>query len=219
MKKLTIILAILFATITYAGSNVTELYGLATFINTPSASDYEIGFIYGENRDNLTFAPMGTFSWDGSSKQLTWMTQLTNLEIDKKFYFAPQVIPVKTISKFKVTNTVGWIDDLYQEPFLEFDLPRRVTGDIDSTVTFTWQVSGANISYKWYRRTVNVDSTLQADSSYTYQFSWNAPVKINGETGAIFTSPALSSAWDGLKVFSVAKYWRCYYKQANYFIH
>ena len=60
----------------YVGNAVTELWGRATFIETPSAGDYDIGFLFGEDRENYsTTVPMGSYTWNSTLKQLTWMTQ------------------------------------------------------------------------------------------------------------------------------------------------
>lgn len=195
----------------YVGNWVTELWGRATFVETPSAEDYDIGFLFGEERDNYSSTvPMGSYTWNGALKQLTWMTQLTNLPADGKYYFAPYVLPVKTISKFKVTDVIGWIPDIFQEPEIVSDLPQKITGIEGETVTFTIYAEGEQLGYEWYRRTINIDSTVQyiyneigeiIDSSYTYQYSWNTPVKINGQTTSEYTTPNLSMTWDGWKVF------------------
>ena len=197
----------------YTNADVLELWGRATFVETPSAGQYDIGFIMGNGRENLSFAPMGSYTWNNSLKQLTWVTELANVRLGSKLYFAPQIIPKNVKSKVVITGEVGWLDDIYQEPYIEWNLPRQLIGEIDSTVTFEWNVSGNTITYEWFRRTVNVDSTVGylydslgvvIDSFYTYDYSWNDPVKINGQTQASFVSPPLQWGWDGMKVFSIA---------------
>jgi len=184
----------------------------------PALVDYQVGFLWGTDRDNISFAPAGNINHNINNKTFTFRAEMGNLP-KEKLYVEGFVKPITTKSKFAIggaiyrANGKDWYYDVFQEPYMESNLSRRITGDVGATVTFNWNVTGATITYKWYRRTVNVDSTVQyqpdslgviIDSSYTYQFSWNNPIRINGQTQASFTTPALNKNWDGMKVFSVA---------------
>lgn len=97
------------ARVKYAGDSVYELWGRATFIETPDAADYKVGFVWGENAGNLTFAPMGIYWWNNTLKQLTWKTQLVNLP-EGEYVVAPQIMPKNVIITFETTDIVGWIE-------------------------------------------------------------------------------------------------------------
>lgn len=172
----------------------------------PTLNDYTLGFLYSEYRDNLIFVPAGWFNHNASAKTITYRTEMGNLP-EEKMWVQAHVIPISNVSKYKIGGVTyhsqgkDWYYDVFQEPYLESDLPRRTNGTAGEPVTFTIYATGQSLQYECFRRTMNIDSTMNQDSTYSYQYSWDDPVKINGQTSNEYTTPNLQLTWDGWKVF------------------
>lgn len=160
----------------------------------PNVNDYQLGFLYSGFRDELNFVPAGWFNHNVSAKTITYRTEMGNLP-DIKIWVRAYVYPKTTTSKFEIggvtyfSQNKYWYYDIYQEPYIESDLPIKKIGYVGETVTFTIYATGQSLNYEWFRRTMNPDTT------------WNDPVVINGETSSEYTTPALQLSWNGWKVF------------------
>jgi hypothetical protein len=160
----------------------------------PSVSDYIVGFLYGEDRDNISYIPMGWYNHDAGTKTITYRTEMGNLP-KSRIWVQGYILPKSNVSKYEIggliylNNGKYWYYDIFQEPYLEVDLPLSINGTVGETVTFTVYATGQNLEYEWYRRTMNPDTT------------WNEPVKINGEITNEYTTPSLQAQYDGWKVF------------------
>ena len=181
----------------------------------PSLDDYVIGFLYGEDRDNISYAPAGWFNHNTTAKTILFRTEMGNLP-ENKIWVRGYILPVSKTSKYEIggeTYASGgkdWYYDIFQEPYLESDLPRTISGEVGSQVTFSITATGQDLQYEWFRRDIIIDTLWQyvyglggeiMDSLMIFDYSWKEPVKINGATETDYTTPNLQLAWDGWKVF------------------
>lgn len=161
----------------------------------PTLNDYIIGFLYAENRDNLEYIPAGWFNHNPSAKTITFRTEMGNLP-DKKIWVQAYILPKSTVSKYQIggatyrSQNKDWYYDIYQEPYLETDLPQNISDTVGAVVIFSITATGQNLQYEWYKRTMNPDTT------------WNSPVKISGEISDSYITPPLQIQWNGWKVFA-----------------
>lgn len=185
------------ATVQY-NDNTTRIYGRATFVNTPSADEYKIGFLFGESYNDLNFIPMGSYSWNGTLKQLTFWTDLTNLEVDSKDYYTPYIQPKHQIRKFLVG---GDGEDLICEPVIESasgTLRGSVGEQLTFSVTMEEREESCSYNYQWqYKLATEVevyDTTslepLTIDTTLTYEYpeNWNNI----GTNSSEWTTPILN---------------------------
>jgi len=170
-------------------------WGRVTYEGTvPNVNDYQLGFLYSGFRDELNFVPAGWFNHNASAKTITYRTEMGNLP-DVKIWVRAYVYPKTTTSKYEIggatyfSQNKYWYYDIFQEPYIETDLPIKKNGTVGQPVTFSVSATGQSLQYEWYRRTMNPDTT------------WNEPVIINGETSSEYITPVLQISWDGWKIY------------------
>ena len=173
----------------------------------PSLDDYVIGFLYGEDRDNISYAPAGWFNHNTTAKTILFRTEMGNLP-ENKIWVRGYILPVSKTSKYEIggeTYASGgkdWYYDIFQEPYLESDLPRTISGEVGSQVTFSITATGQNLQFEWFRRDIIIDSVAIAWDSlgvpieWKPVYTWDEPVKVNNATASDFTTPNLITAWD-----------------------
>ena len=160
MKKLIVLLFLattLFAQVkidsatVIISDNVSKLYGRATFTETPSANDYDIGFLFGESYNELNYIPMGGYVWNDSLKQLTYWTEITNLDINSKHFYTPFIQPKAQIRKFAV-DSEGEKEDIVCEPVIE-SASGTLSGQVGETLTFSVTMESreesCSYNYQW----------------------------------------------------------------------
>jgi hypothetical protein len=179
-------------------------------------SDYFFGFIFAQDRTSLQVVPAGNITVNESLKRIRWQSEIVNLPLNERWYVAGYIQPLSEKAKFRVNDNLfqsggkWWRPNMFNEPEIISDLPNRVNGNVGGEITFSVSAYGEPLFYEWFRRTVNIDSTIQyvydelgeiIDSSYTYQYTWNAPIKIDGVTTSEFTTQPLQPQYDRWKVF------------------
>lgn len=219
MKKLIILIMILFCVSIFAqvsidstnaitSGNTITLYGYSTFVTTPSAEDYDVGFLFGTSYNDLNYIPMGDFSWNQSTLQLTHWTTVTNLELTSKHYYTPYIQPKSAISKFEVDGTDGWENDIICEPVIESaSANKSMTQPIGETITFNVTVEQkeetCSYNYQWEYKLATeittydtVETVIDTVLSYTYPESWSNI----GENLNEWETPALQNNFHYAKV-------------------
>lgn len=178
--------------------NTTRLYGYATFVNVPSADDYNVGFLFGESYSDINFIPMGDYSWNNTTKQLTFWTDVTNLAVSSKHYFHAYIQPKASISKFEVEGE-GWLTDIVCEPVIS-SASGTLTGAVGETLTFTLTMEERDetCSYNFQWAYTLASDSLDADSNtvYYYPNDWSNI----GTNQNSWTTPSLILAYDRAKV-------------------
>lgn len=192
--------------------NMTRMYGRATFANTPSASEYTIGFLFGESYNDLNYVPMGDYSWNGTDMQLTFWTDITNLELSSKHYYTPYIQPNSQVRKFEIDGTDGEKEDIVCEPVIE-SASGTLRGDIGEQLTFSVTMENreeeCSYNYQWAYRLAteveNYDTTfnesmevvgIDTSFSYTYPESWTN----TGTNSSEWTTPALQAQYNRAQV-------------------
>ena len=186
------------ATVTY-NDNVTRIYGRATFVETPNADEYTIGFLFGESYNDLSYVPMGSYTWDNAIKQLTFWTDLTNLDIGSKDYYTPYIQPKHQVRKFLVG---GDGEDIVCEPIIS-SASGTLRGEIDEQLTFSVTMEdreeSCSYNYQWSYKLATevetydtVETVIYTTISYTYPEEWTNV----GTNSTEWTTPKLKSIHD-----------------------
>jgi len=144
--------------------NITRVTGWATFINTPTPDDYDVGFFWGVNYDDLNYIPMGDYSWSAINTQLTFWTDVTNLPEEGKYYYAPWIMPKSLIGKFEV----GSGGNIICEPVIEY-ATGKLNAEVGEQITFTVYVTeyediSCSYNYAWSYMLATLEEVY--DSNY-----------------------------------------------------
>ena len=111
--------------------------------SVPSLSDYTIGFLYGEDRDNINYVPMGWFNHDASAKTITFRTEMGNLP-DKKIWVR---VAGKNLQYGTATKVQGYEqeqkEEIWSGVFLDGSLlPNGTNGKLG--LLLAWEVKTAD---------------------------------------------------------------------------
>lgn len=186
----------------YKGNAVYEMHGYATFQKPVSVNDYRIGFRLSQNTDENTYVPMGSYTLSTGNREIEWLVEIVNPPFGNKFFFESSIIPIAEQKKFEVTDIIGRLINLYDEPVIESNLPEVKNAIVNDMVQFDISATGENLEYEWFMRTMNTDSTFnEFDSTWTYQFIWNEAIKIGGATSSSYQTTPVHLNWNGRKYF------------------
>jgi len=167
--------------------NTTTLTGYATFVTTPDPSDYRAGFLRGTSYNDLEYIPMGSYSWNNSTKQLEVVTTITNSDVGNKYYYSLYIQPLAAISKYEVGGS-GELPNIVCEPVISSQSANKsLTQPIGETITFTIimeEIEDCSYNFEWQ---------YLLDG----QENWN--VIANNNTGE-WTTPSLQAAFNNAKV-------------------
>ena len=173
----------------YLGNAIYEMHGFATFQQPVSVGDYRIGFRFSQNQDENTYVPMGSFTLTTGDRKIHWITEIVNPPFGDKFFVEPAIIPIAEQKKFQVTNIIGRLINIFDEPLIDGDLPEVKSVNVGERAQFDIFATGENLEYEWFFRTM-IDSV-----------TWDAPSKIGGATSSSYETTPVQLAWNGRKYF------------------
>ena len=166
-------------------NNVYTLEGYATFIGTPSADDYKIGFLYGPDYSDIYYIPMGSYEWNAGTKQLKIMTEITNPTFGAKYYFTPYIQPKAAVAKFHADGQNGIKPDIICDPVIiaqGHDGLNKLVGEQIEFFVEIEEKEGCSVNYQWQYK-------LEGGE-------WQA----TGQNSSTYTTPALQLNFNNAKV-------------------
>lgn len=193
----------------YKGNAIYELHGFSTFQQPVIVTDYSIGFRFSQDENENTYVPMGSHTLTQGNRKIHWVTEIVNPPFGNKIFFEPSIIPVAEQKKFRVTNELGRLINIFDEPIIESNLSDKAVS-VGERAVFIIFASGTDLEYEWFYRTRNTDSTVVfvfdslgviIDSFYVYQYTWNEAIKIGGATSSTFQTIPAPLFFNGRKYF------------------
>ena len=176
----------------YMGNGIYEMHASATSQGNIIVGEYRIGFRFSQDRNKITYVPMGSYVLSQNAKDIDWITEIVNPPFGDKFFFEPSIIPIGEQKKFEVTDELGILPNIFDEVVIDINLPDTQTGLKGDRFRFDIFATGADLEYAWYVSDYDEETE-----------EWDDPTLINQATQASYETSPSQLSWDKNRYYCI----------------